>query len=253
MADGCAALISLTAFGAAEVLRHGQAWFARLSREAGADGVEVRGELLRDTAAELPELAGLVAQTGMRCVYSNPNGLWDTQGQLDVATIREALARAATLGASVLKMPIGQFRPGDAQGWQALGNLLAASAVRLLVENDHGAASGTAPALQAFFQEADRAGVRVGMTFDVGNWHWAGEAPLEMARLFAERVQYIHCKGVQRRPDKWVAVPLEESVAPWRAILRALPAGAMRAIEYPLVGDDLLAVTRAALEGLRHA
>ena len=33
-------LISLTSFGAAEVGRHGQLWFARLSVEAGADGVE---------------------------------------------------------------------------------------------------------------------------------------------------------------------------------------------------------------------
>jgi hypothetical protein len=50
-----------------------------------------------------------------------------------------------------------------------------------------------------------------------------------------------------------VAVPLEQSSAPWRSVLRALPADAMRAIEYPLVGEDLCAVTRQALDGLRDA
>jgi hypothetical protein len=66
-------------------------------------------------------------------------------------------------------------------------------------------------------------------------------------------VRYIHCKGVQRLPTKWVAVPLTESAAPWRAVLRALPADVPHAIEYPLVGDDLLAVTRAQLGGVRAA
>ena len=63
----------------------------------------------------------------------------------------------------------------------------------------------------------------------------------------------MHCKGVQRRPDKWVAVPLAESSAPWRAVLRALPAEVPHAIEYPLVGNDLVAVTRAELNAVRVA
>ena len=42
------ALISLTSFGNAEVRRHGQLYFAQLSAAAGADGFEVREELLID-------------------------------------------------------------------------------------------------------------------------------------------------------------------------------------------------------------
>jgi len=47
-------LISLSSFGAAETGRHGQLWCTDLAQQAGADGVEVRGELLRDAATELP-------------------------------------------------------------------------------------------------------------------------------------------------------------------------------------------------------
>ena len=52
-------LISLSSFGAAETRRHGQLYFARLARAAGADGFEVRGELLVDAQRELraPQLA----------------------------------------------------------------------------------------------------------------------------------------------------------------------------------------------------
>jgi len=46
-------------------------------------------------------------------------------------------------------------------------------------------------------------------------------------------------------------VPLLESSAPWRAVLRALPASVPWAIEYPLAGDDLPAVTRREIDQLR--
>ena len=144
-------LISLSSFGAAEIGRHGQLWCAQLARVAGADSVEVRGELLRDPQGELPALAGL----------------------------------------------------------------------------------------------------DLGMTFDMGNWHWVGECPLEAARALGRRVRYVHCKGAQRVPAKWVAVPLGDSIAPWRAVLRELPADVPHAIEYPLTGDDLLAVTRGQIDFIR--
>src|SRR3546814_3722163 len=61
------------------------------------------------------------------------------------------------------------------------------------------------------------------MTFDMGNWHWVGECPLQAAQVFSSRVKYVHCKGVQRTPARWIAVPLNDSAAPWRAVFRAMP------------------------------
>src|SRR6185369_7058564 len=95
-------LISLSSFGAAEVRRHGQLFFARLSHAAGADGVEVRGELLTDPAAELPALATLMREAGLGVVYSSPDGLWRDDGALDVASLARALEAAALLGAERL-------------------------------------------------------------------------------------------------------------------------------------------------------
>ena len=54
-------LISLSSFGAAEVRRHGQLYFARLAREAGADGFEVRGELLVEAERDVLQ-HGLVGE-----------------------------------------------------------------------------------------------------------------------------------------------------------------------------------------------
>jgi sugar phosphate isomerase/epimerase len=239
-------LISLSSFGAAEVGRHGQLWCSQLARAAGADSVEVRGEMLRDAEAELPALRGLAS------VFSSPEGLWAESGALDGDALLRGISSATRLGAKRLKMAIGGFRVASSQGsLRELDALLADTGIELLIENDQTERAGTLPALQAFFEAADSAGLSLGMTFDMGNWHWLGECPLAAAEALAPRVRYVHCKGVQRLPAKWVAVPLAESLAPWRAVLRALPADVPHAIEYPLVGDDLLAVTREQVAQIR--
>ncbi len=102
-------LISLSAFGAAEVRRHGQLWFTQLSHAAGADGVEVRSELLVDPAVELPAIAQAVRAAGKRVVYSSADYLWAADGTLDEPALDRALAAAQTLGAPRLKMAIGGF------------------------------------------------------------------------------------------------------------------------------------------------
>lgn len=247
-------LISLSSFGAAETGRHGQLWCTDLAQQAGADGVEVRGELLRDAATELPALAGRAA------VYSSPEGLWTAQGELDEAALARGVQAAQVLRAPRLKMSIGGFGSTLPQSQASLQRLKAllqvAPQVELVIENDQTATAGTLAAMQAFFAAQAQAGLDLGMTFDMGNWHWQGECPLQAAQAaqaLAPYVRYVHCKGVQRLPAKWVAVPLADSVAPWRAVLRALPADVPHAIEYPLVGDDLVAVTREQVAFIRAA
>jgi sugar phosphate isomerase/epimerase len=246
-------LISLSSYGAAEVRRHGQLWFTRLAHSAGADGVEVRGELLADAQGELPAIAAAVNDAGLEVVYSSPEGLWREDGALDVAALDRGVQAAALLRAQRLKMAIGGFGAASVDSLPALKQQLQQQAIELLIENDQTASAGTVQALEIFFARADAAGLRLPMTFDMGNWHWTGECPLLAARAFAPRVAYVHCKGVQRRPDKWIAVPLADSAAAWRSVLRAMPDGAPWAIEYPLAGDDLLATTRAEIDHLRAA
>ena len=238
-------LVSLSSFGTAEVGRHGQLWYAQLAKSAGADSVEVRGEMLRDPATELPALAGLAS------VYSSPEGLWAEGGWLDSAALGRGISAATTLGAKRLKMSIGDFRASSHGSLWGLKVQLSETRIELLIENDQTVSAGSLPALTTFFSAAEGAGISLGMTFDMGNWHYVGECPIEAAKALGKRVRYVHCKGVQRLPAKWVAVPLAESAAPWRALFRALPADVPRAIEYPLMGDDLLAVAREQIAFVR--
>jgi sugar phosphate isomerase/epimerase len=249
---GTAVLISLSAFGAAEVRRHGQLWFAELALQAGADGVEVRSELLVDAGRELPAIAHAVSAAGKSLVYSSADYLWAADGALDQAALERALLAARTLGAPRIKMAIGGFGPASPHSLRTLHEQLQAGSAELLIENDQTTTAGTLGRLQDFLRATAAHGVPLGLTFDIGNWHWTGECPLQAAHALAAQVRYVHCKGVQRQAQRWVAVPLAESSAPWRAILRAMPTGVPWAIEYPLIGNDLLATTRHEIDSLRR-
>jgi len=249
MAETPPILISLSSFGAAEVRRHGQRWFAQLAEQAGADGIEVRGELLADTDAELPALADLAAR--QQRVYSSPEGLWTGAGEFDLNALERGLHATTLLAAPRLKMSIGGWSLRALESLTALRERLADTAIELVIENDQTASAGTLRALTRFFDAARSKGLALGMTFDIGNWHWTGECPLQAATALAPHVRYVHCKGVQRQPQRWVAVPIADSAAPWRGVLSALPRGLPWAIEYPLAGDDLIAVTRHEVEQLR--
>ena len=244
-------LISLSAFGAAEVRRHGQRWFTELSLACGADGVEVRSELLVDPARELSAIAKIARLANKDLVYSSAQYLWTADGELNVPALELALTASQTLEAPRLKMAIGGFGADSYHTLDDLQARLLAADIELLIENDQTPAAGTLSALQNFFASAQSQGIFLGMTFDIGNWHWTGECPLQAAAELAPQVRYVHCKGVQREPKRWVAVPLAESSAPWRTVLRALPADVPWAIEFPFAGDDLQAVVQREIEHLR--
>ena len=243
------ALVSLAAYGAELARRVGQAELARIAAAAGADGVEYRGELQRGGACELSEQAVVARAHGLAVVWSSAEGLWSGEGALDVSALERAYATAAALGATRVKMSLGAYAPSSSV--DAILPWLQRDGIELVVENDQTAAAGTLPPLQDFFGRIEKLGVRVAMTFDMGNWSWTGEDPLSAAHALGDRVGYIHCKGVQRLPDKWVAVKLEDSSTPWRSVLRQLPSGVPRAIEFPLQGDDLVQITREQLAVLR--
>lgn len=136
-------IVSLSSFGATEVRRHGQAWFVHLCKQAGADGVEVRGELLHGLAGELEQIRAAVVETALYCVYSSPQMLWTAQGRFDEDALRRGLSDAAAIGASVLKMSIGGFNGSSINTLGRLDAELRSTDIVLMIENDQTASAGT--------------------------------------------------------------------------------------------------------------
>lgn len=216
--------------------------------EAGADGVEIRRELLSDKElTHLPSLAFAIETNKLAACYSAPEPLCLADGTLN-PHLPTLLKEARTLNAMWLKVSLGHFN--DSAQLEPLRDWLTTSGVALVVENDQTACGQLAP-LARFKDACHTLALPVTLTFDTGNWLWVGESPEEAARQLAPAVSYIHVKAAVAHGDTYRAVAPDKADADWLSLLRALPANVPRGIEFPLEGEDLIAVTRYYVDLLR--
>ncbi|MCA1178437.1 MULTISPECIES: sugar phosphate isomerase/epimerase family protein [unclassified Pantoea] len=241
-------IVVTAAYGTQKVAESGgQSALLPLIKAAGADGVEIRRELFsEDDLLRLNSLNKAIAQQQLSASYSVPEALWLEDGSLN-PRLGQFLLEAEQIGAKRLKIALGHFVDlSDA----SLAEVLAASPVTVVVENDQTPDSKLAP-MQNFFHRACDAALPLDMTFDMGNWQWTGEDAMQAAAQLSRYVSYIHVKAAVPHGESFRAVALDETDGSWRALLKALPADAPRGIEFPLEGEDLLAVTRHYVDLLR--
>jgi hypothetical protein len=246
-------VVTTSAYGAALVRERGQAFFAPIAASGGASGLEIRRELLLDREFRaLPKLGASVRGAGLFSVYSAPVELFAESGGINAAEVRQALDEAAALAPRMIKLPLGHFRgalPPE------LATLLAGAPSRVVIENDQTTHGGTLEPLRDFFAAVERAGLPVGMTFDVGNWSWVGSGgdAAAAAEILAPFVEYIHLKTAQKQGDALVAVPVADDDPGWQRIVARFRPGLPLGIEFPLTGEDLSGVTRQHVERLQRA
>lgn len=266
-----AVFVPTSAFGNTPGLQH--EW-TQTVRAAGADGIEIRRELFPPGKLPLAECREANRNSGLRCIYSVPMELWDEAGRLNETQLSEVLEEAGILRPEMVKVSLGHFiaaaggeteegvtkaagvrKASDGQVSRnseerltRLGGLLQQyralhGPLTLLVENDQTPHGGDAGNLKAFFQAVKRSGLGgVRMTFDTGNWIYAGEEPMRAALDLAPYTAYIHCKHVvysENNTLQTVPIPGEED-ALWRELLAYLPDHASRAIEFTIPGPESL-------------
>lgn len=252
-----AAIVVASAYGLEQVRAAGQARALGWARSAGADGFEVRRELFgAEPKAEdldaLRRLAGCVDHFTL--VYSAPQALFE-DGEPATEALSRLLQEAQHLGAKALKLQLGAI--GEDVEFDACAQRLRDTSVRVLVENGQERVGGRIDDFIHFFAALDSNPAwrdAVGMTLDIGNWYWTGESTAIACKALADHVEYVHCKGVASHPGHrsgWRAVPPHEGQGNWREWLASLPPGLPRGMEFPIVGGDPVAATRAHLAALR--
>ncbi len=234
-------VVAASAYGADLVRQRGHAYLVPIVAAAGAAGFEIRRELWTEKD-DVGALRDTLQQYQLFSIYSAPLELFDEQGALADAELEQRMAEAAQLKSRYLKVSLGHFSLSS--DLLMLTRILARSPVPLLLENDQTEHGGKLEAISGFFVVCGNMGLSIGMTFDMGNWHWSGVDPFAAAKTLAAHVQYVHCKGVHTVNGKLTAVPLAAEDTKWKNIMRHFPRQVQRAIEFPLIGDDLLEVTR---------
>ncbi len=219
----------------------------QIARAAGADGFELRRELLPPTMQpnETQDIRSQLQTFPFPPTYSIPLPLCK-QGRFEPEPLLHALAEAQAFGCRLVKFsPIG-MEPGENNfAWLSeLRSLLRSAAADLVVtvENDQGAASGDLELWQSFFEQATAVECPIWMTFDLGNWTCVGSDPVQAAQRLGRYVAYVHAKAVERKDGQCISRPFRTASAPHPA-LAYLPPDAPRAIEFPLAGEHHEAVS----------
>ncbi|MEG0800873.1 MAG: sugar phosphate isomerase/epimerase [Citrobacter sp.] len=226
----------------------GQTAMLPVIAEAGADGVEIRREMLTNAELKtLPTMASAIEIFGLLACYSAPEPLFLEDGNLN-PRLPELLLEAQALQALWLKVSLGHF--SHSGQFDVLREWLDNSGMELVVENDQ-TPCGRLQLMQGFNEACQTQNLPISLTFDMGNWLWVGDSPEEAAQHLAPAVGYIHVKATAPHRDSYRAVPPDQAEPRWLALLDKLPADVPRGIEFPLEGQDLTAVTRHYVDLLR--
>lgn len=231
-------VIVASAFGAYAVRQRGHAAWLDTVALAGAAGFEVRRELFSreaDASFEaLHSLGAAMTSRGLWSVYSTPEGLYEDDGTLNATALANAYGEADALGARWVKLQLGGFR-GQANA-ETIARVGAGRRARLVVENGQRDQDGMIVHFVALFAALEREGAAgaLGMTFDIGNWAWAGQVPLDAARALAPYVEYVHCKSSEGQGARRFPIAPAPDDPLVGALFDILPPTAPRGIEFPL-------------------
>lgn len=243
-------VIVTSAYGADTVRQlGGQSALLPMIKASGADGVEIRHELLTP-ADQLNDLASQISAHGLFAVYSVPESLLTEEGQPELERLALHLKNAARLKARTLKLPLGSItNDTDLTGISAV---LKTQPVKLLIENDQTLEGGRISPLITFFGMVVSQKLPVSMTFDMANWNWLDEDAFVAASALAPQVAYVHVKASHTDQGKVKAIALDNSDGSWKDLLAMLPTDVPRGIEFPLEGDDLTEITRHYVTKLKE-
>lgn len=221
--------------------------------DLGAQGIEIRRELFVESDDSLPleQCRQAIQQANLLyTVYSVPASLWQENHLLDQEIVYRSLIEAQRLGADAVKLSLGHYDSVHSSIDVLLTSLdqffaeqSPISPIHLWIENDQTTYGGDPARILSFFEQlatlqAHSQWYSIGMTFDIGNWLYAGQDALEAAQQLSPYVTYIHAKHSVHHENRYLTLPLPiEEKALWRQVIEILPNQAWRAIEFTLSDD----------------
>jgi sugar phosphate isomerase/epimerase len=199
-------------------------------KSLGIDHVEIRKEYLTRGEEELKEIAAVAKEQQVTLYYSVPDETFiDSKVN---PKLEEYFKEAAFLDAFQMKLTLGDLDKLTKQMAEQLNDCLHRFSTNLTIENDQSFERGSAKRLKAFLEEAEGFGLTVGLTFDVANFVYFDENPIESAKVLKPYVQYVHIKNVLKQDGKLVATDMVSGDLDIKAILNEFPESVPCAIEY---------------------
>jgi sugar phosphate isomerase/epimerase len=204
-------------------------------KSLGIDYVEIRREYVTHGEEELKEIARAAQEQKVTLYYSVPDEIF-INSQVN-PKLEEYFKEAAILNAFQMKLTLGDLDKLTKQLSERLDGCLSRFSTKLTIENDQSKERGSAARLKSFMEEAESFGLQLGLTFDVANFVYFAENPIESAKVLKPYVQYVHIKNVRKQSGMLEGTDMESGDLDIRAILNEFPESVPCAIEYPCGGE----------------
>lgn len=221
----------------------GQVGVLSLIKQSGADGVEIRRELLTQTELiTLAQLSQEISKIKLYCVYSVPFPLFISK-RIN-SQLRQYFAEASELNAKLIKFSLGDFQHSDEAIFVLKKVLCEYPEIKLVVENDQKKNSGSLVKMKHFADWIRQDNLPITLAFDTGNWVWTNENVQTAANVLAEQIGYIHVKSTSLNlTGEPIAVPPKNEDDEYLKIAKQFSQDVWQGIEFPLVGDDLIGIS----------
>ncbi|MFT8320281.1 MAG: hypothetical protein ABF649_05185 [Bacillus sp. (in: firmicutes)] len=230
--------ITLNSYEEKMIKENGQQAFVERVKKAGATGIEIRRELVRNEN-DLVQIAAILKQTTLKIVYSAPVPIWNPKEQLNGQELWEVLQEASILEAKIVKFPLGHFNEQTSKFEEWTSFLQKASdRFVVMVENDQTVYGGNISVIKQFAQKCKGYQLNIPLVFDTGNWQYVNQCFQTALKECKEYVGYLHLKQVVKKEGICVTIPLiDEEGAEWKQAIQTIN-NVPIAIEFPLKSDE---------------
>lgn len=198
------------------------------------DSIEVRGEFFDEERVEeeLEEISNLCEKNRWKLFYSVPQELFNSDGFNQ--DIENKIALAEKYNVSNLKYSLGHINVKNIDV-NELNDILNNTSVNVTIENQPND-NGTLIEMKKVINYLNDNHIKLGYTFDSGNWYWIDENPHVAFDELRENISVFHLKDIKSKNT----MMLNNGDTDWRYMLNKLGENIPVFLEYGIDENKII-------------
>ena len=198
------------------------------------DSIEVRGEFFDEERVEeeLEEISNLCEKNRWKLFYSVPQELFNSDGFNQ--DIENKIALAEKYNVSNLKYSLGHINVKNTD-INELNDILNNTSVNVTIENQPND-NGTLIEMKKVINYLNDNHIKLGYTFDSGNWYWIDENPHVAFDELRENISVFHLKDIKSKNT----MMLNNGDTDWRYMLNKLGENIPVFLEYGIDENKII-------------
>ncbi|AKI05334.1 sugar phosphate isomerase/epimerase [Lactobacillus salivarius] len=198
------------------------------------DSIEVRGEFFDEERVEeeLEEISNLCEKNRWKLFYSVPQELFNSDGFNQ--DIENKIALAEKYNVSNLKYSLGHINVKNTD-INELNDILNNTSVNVTIENQPND-NGSLVEMKKALNYLNDNHIKLGYTFDSGNWYWIDENPHVAFDELRENISVFHLKDIKSKNT----MMLNNGDTDWRYMLNKLGENIPVFLEYGIDENKII-------------